>query len=63
MYWHVTIETPEGEYYCCVHCPDHYTAELRAMDEYSQNCEVCSIHAVEFNTFQHGEPRDYFMIT
>ena len=61
MFWLVTVFTEDGEHYRCVaQCSSESQACFMARRFYRAEGEVVEeCEAEMFNTFQHGDTRDY----
>lgn len=63
MHWYVTVETEDGDYYCCVFASSEYYAERKARKHYSSEGEiVMKATAAMWNDYEHGDYNDYEFI-
>jgi hypothetical protein len=64
MYFYVTVETEDGDYYVVANAGNEYYAEKLAKKYYQEDGEiVLSAQAEMFNTFEHGDYKDYEILT
>ena len=63
MHWYVTVETEDGDYYCCVVAGSEFYAEKMAKAHYKSEGEVViSASAEMWNDYEHGSYNDYDII-
>lgn len=63
MHWYVTVETEDGDYYCCVIAGNERYAEMRAKAFYKNEGEVVINATAEmWNDYEHGSYNDYEII-
>lgn len=65
MWWLCTVWVDGGEYYRCVAKAgnDYYATKL-AREHYRQEGEiVVDVEAEMFNSFEHGDPGDYEIVS
>lgn len=63
MHWYVTVETEDGDFYCCVVAGSEYFAERKAKAYYKEEGEsVISVSAEMWNDYEHGSYNDYDII-
>lgn len=65
MWWLCTVWVDGGEYYrCAVRSGSEYHAAKLARDYYKSEGEfVVETEAEMFDTFEHGDPEDYQIVT
>lgn len=65
MYFYVTVVTEgSGTYYLAVYEQDMYWAEQKAIKYLQEEGELIEYaEAVEFDTFEHGDPSDYEILS
>ena len=64
MFFLVEVETADGAYRCVVNTSSEYYAERKARVYYKSEGEIVLDATAEvFDTFQHGDPEDYEILT
>lgn len=63
MHWYVTVETDNGDYYCCVVASEERIAERKAKRHYEdEGEEVYGATAEMWSDYEHGSYNDYEII-